>query len=210
MEHEFPGKQDWQALFIQPKRLVWIQQLQQVFFPFNFARGVFRLSGSSISEIQQFPEFTETFLGNLCTICLRFQVFEKFWFHVKCPMSPCRYHNNVKWSKRRFLFLSQRDHDLFSVWMRKKKWTHERISYVLVNLTVKKNCKLILKSNSSFRFSWINLYFRNESRLQAWISFIVEPLCGHYRSMMKKIAARYRRCLILDQPCPSRRVFVSK
>ena len=35
----------------------------EVFFPFNFAPGVFRLSVSAISEIQQFPEFLKLFRG---------------------------------------------------------------------------------------------------------------------------------------------------
>ena len=31
-----------------------------------------------ISEIQQFPEFLETFLGNFCTICRCFHFLESF------------------------------------------------------------------------------------------------------------------------------------
>ena len=60
-----------------------------------------------------FQNFWKLFREISVPVCRRFQVFEKFWFHGKRTMSPCRYHNNVKWSKRRFLFLLQRVHDLF-------------------------------------------------------------------------------------------------
>ena len=52
----------------------------EVFFPFNFAPGKSRIFGwmPPNSEIQQFPEFLETFRGNFCTICRRFQILESF------------------------------------------------------------------------------------------------------------------------------------
>ena len=41
----------------------------EVFFPFNFAPAKSRISGGMvrIPEIQQFPDFLETFRGNFCT-----------------------------------------------------------------------------------------------------------------------------------------------
>ena len=49
----------------------------EVFFPFYFAQGISKIFGwmVRISEIQQFPEFLETFPGNFCTICRCFQIF---------------------------------------------------------------------------------------------------------------------------------------
>ena len=47
----------------------------EVFFPFIFAAGIIGWM-VSILEIQQFPEFLETFPGNFCTICRSFQIFE--------------------------------------------------------------------------------------------------------------------------------------
>ena len=38
-----------------------------------------------ISEIQQFPEFLETFPGNFWTICLCFQIFESFGWMESAP-----------------------------------------------------------------------------------------------------------------------------
>ena len=46
----------------------------KVFFPFNFAPGVFRLSGSHFGN----STFLETFPGNFCTIWRCFQIFESF------------------------------------------------------------------------------------------------------------------------------------
>ena len=46
----------------------------KVFFPFNIAPGVFRLSGSHFGN----STFLETFPGNFCTIWRCFQIFESF------------------------------------------------------------------------------------------------------------------------------------
>ena len=52
----------------------------EVLFPFNYAPGKSRIFGwmVRISAIQQFPEFLETFPGNVCIICRWFQIFEGF------------------------------------------------------------------------------------------------------------------------------------
>ena len=52
----------------------------EVFFTFYFAPGISKIFGWTvrISEIQQFPKFLETFPGNICTICLFFQILESF------------------------------------------------------------------------------------------------------------------------------------
>ena len=51
-----------------------------IFFPFNFAPRISRIFCwmVRISEIQQFPDFLETFPENCCTICRCFQIFESF------------------------------------------------------------------------------------------------------------------------------------
>ena len=56
------------------------KKIRESFLPFYFASGIFKIFGSMvrISEIQQFPEFLETFPGNFCTICRCFQIFESF------------------------------------------------------------------------------------------------------------------------------------
>ena len=41
-----------------------------------------------ISEIQQLPEFLETFPGNFSTICPLFPDFRKFRLNGKRPLSP--------------------------------------------------------------------------------------------------------------------------
>ena len=54
----------------------------EVFFPFNFSLGKSRIFGGivRISEIQQFPEFLETFRENSVH-------FRKFWLDGKHPVS---------------------------------------------------------------------------------------------------------------------------
>ena len=74
----------------------------EVFFPFNFAPGVFRLSVSAISEIQQFPEFLETFPGNFCTIWLCFQIFESFgWMESALESTMFHFSSEVLLQKYR-------------------------------------------------------------------------------------------------------------
>ena len=55
---------------------------KEVFSPFNFAPGISRIR---ISEIQQLSEFLETFVGNICTICRCFQIFESFGWMASVP-----------------------------------------------------------------------------------------------------------------------------
>ena len=69
------------------------------FFPFNFVPESSRIFGwmVPISEIQKFPEFLETFLGNVCTICRSFQILESFgWMESHRPLlSQCRSSHNA-------------------------------------------------------------------------------------------------------------------
>ena len=66
--------------------LAWVYPNFLKFFPrsflsaFNFAPGISRVFGwmVRISEIQQLSKFLETLLGNFCTICHCFQIFESF------------------------------------------------------------------------------------------------------------------------------------
>ena len=55
------------------------------FFPFNFVPESSRIFGwmVPISEIQKFPEFLETFLGKVCTICRSFQILESYVLNGK-------------------------------------------------------------------------------------------------------------------------------
>ena len=48
----------------------------------SFAPGISRIR---ISEIQQLSEFLETFVGNFCTICRCFQIFESFGWMESAP-----------------------------------------------------------------------------------------------------------------------------
>ena len=50
----------------------------KVIFPFKIAPGICRISGRMvcISEMQQIPEFLETFATNFCTIYCCLQIFE--------------------------------------------------------------------------------------------------------------------------------------
>ena len=57
-------------------------------FPWSFlSNGISRIFGwmVRISKIQQFPKFLETFPGNFCTICLCFQMFERFGWMESAP-----------------------------------------------------------------------------------------------------------------------------
>ena len=74
----------------------------EVLFPFNYAPGKSRIFGwvVRISAIQQFPEFLETFPGNFCTICRRFQIFESF-VEWKAPINYTTFDNGF--ATRRFM-----------------------------------------------------------------------------------------------------------
>ena len=62
------------------QRSVVYPNFRKVFFPFNFAHGIFRTLGwmVRVSEIQQFPNFLEIFTANFRTIRHRFQFFGSF------------------------------------------------------------------------------------------------------------------------------------
>ena len=76
----------------------------EVFFPVNFAPGKSTIFGwmAPISEIQQFPEFLETFPGNFCTICRHFQILESFgWIESALGLNSTRHcpslSRDLKW-----------------------------------------------------------------------------------------------------------------
>ena len=47
-----------------------------------------------ISEIQQFPEFLETFPGNFCAICRCLHIFERFGWMESAPIFPAQLHED--------------------------------------------------------------------------------------------------------------------
>ena len=66
-EFSTTSSSEWNSIFLKfPKKIS-----LAVFFPFHFAPGIPRFFGwmVRIAEIQQFPEFLESFPGHFCTIC---------------------------------------------------------------------------------------------------------------------------------------------
>ena len=85
-EFSTTSRSEWNGIFKKFRKQGNLARYTQIF---NFFSWKFSFQSTLLPENQQFPEFLETFPGNFCTICRRFQILESFGWMESARCLPC-------------------------------------------------------------------------------------------------------------------------
>ena len=98
-EFSTTSRSEWNGIFKKFRKQGNLARYTQIF---NFFSWKFSFQSTLLPENQQFPEFLETFPGNFCTICRRFQILESFgWMESALCLNSTRHcpslSRDLKW-----------------------------------------------------------------------------------------------------------------